>query len=98
MGTDGSGKSTVANALLAWMQSQRPTELHHLGKQTGHIGRAIARMSGMEFLDTDTEIERESGMAIVIVQVLGTARSSENSVQAPNSLLTDSVPPWRCGR
>ena len=32
------------------------------GKTT--IGRAIARISGMEFLDTDTEIERESGMAI----------------------------------
>ena len=43
VGTDGSGKSTVANALLPWMQEQRPTELHHLGKQTGHIGRAIAR-------------------------------------------------------
>lgn len=43
VGTDGSGKSTVATTLLAWMQERQPTELHHLGKQTGHIGRAIAR-------------------------------------------------------
>lgn len=43
VGSDGSGKSTVATALLAWMMEARPTELHHLGKQTGNIGRAIAR-------------------------------------------------------
>ena len=43
VGSDGSGKSTVADALLAWMGEKRPTVLHHLGKQTGHIGRTIAR-------------------------------------------------------
>lgn len=43
VGSDGSGKSTVGQALLAWMREERPTELHHLGKQTGNIGRAIAR-------------------------------------------------------
>lgn len=43
VGSDGSGKSTVGEALLAWMNESRPTELHHLGKQTGNIGRAIAR-------------------------------------------------------
>lgn len=43
VGSDGSGKSTVGEALLAWLREQRPTELHHLGKQTGNIGRAIAR-------------------------------------------------------
>lgn len=43
VGSDGSGKSTVADTLLAWMREHRPTELHHLGKQTGNIGRAIAR-------------------------------------------------------
>ena len=33
-----------ATALLAWMREQRhETELCHLGKQTGNIGRAIAR-------------------------------------------------------
>src|SRR6187402_3529281 len=43
VGSDGSGKSTVGEALLAWMRATRPTELCHLGKQTGNIGRAIAR-------------------------------------------------------
>ncbi|MFC0409888.1 nucleoside/nucleotide kinase family protein [Roseomonas elaeocarpi] len=43
VGSDGSGKSTVGAALLQWMQEQRPTELCHLGKQTGNMGRAIAR-------------------------------------------------------
>ena len=43
VGSDGSGKSTVGEALLGWMQAQRPTALCHLGKQTGNIGRAIAR-------------------------------------------------------
>ena len=43
VGSDGSGKSTVGEALLAWMRETRPTELHHLGKQTGNIGRTIAR-------------------------------------------------------
>ena len=43
VGTDGSGKSSVTAALLPWMEARRPTRLHHLGKQTGHIGRAVAR-------------------------------------------------------
>ncbi|MEG3089445.1 nucleoside triphosphate hydrolase [Sphingomonas sp. PB4P5] len=43
VGSDGSGKSTVGEALLAWMNQRQPTELHHLGKQTGNIGRTIAR-------------------------------------------------------
>ncbi|MEN2787220.1 nucleoside triphosphate hydrolase [Sphingomonas qilianensis] len=43
VGSDGSGKSTVGTALLAWMNERQATELHHLGKQTGNIGRAIAR-------------------------------------------------------
>lgn len=43
VGSDGSGKSTVGAALLDWMRQSRPTELCHLGKQTGNIGRAIAR-------------------------------------------------------
>lgn len=43
VGSDGSGKSTVCAALLAWMREYGPTELHHLGKQSGNIGRAIAR-------------------------------------------------------
>ena len=62
VGTDGSGKSTVATALLAWMRERYPTELHHLGKQTGHIGRAIARwpLVGRRL---DKTIVRKAGIA-----------------------------------
>jgi len=44
VGADGSGKSTVGSALLAWMSEQYPTRLCHLGKQTGNWGRWIARI------------------------------------------------------
>lgn len=44
VGSDGSGKSTVGQALLEWMRDQRPTELCHLGKQSGNLGRAAGRM------------------------------------------------------
>lgn len=62
VGTDGSGKSTIGTALLAWMNAQRPSELHHLGKQTGHVGRYIARwpLVGRRL---DTVIVRKSGVA-----------------------------------
>ena len=62
VGSDGSGKSTVGEALLAWMNERRPTELHHLGKQTGHIGRTIARwpLVGSKL---DRRIAKTSGTA-----------------------------------
>lgn len=44
VGSDGSGKTTVGQALFGWMQSQAPTRFCHLGKQTGGWGRAIARI------------------------------------------------------
>ncbi|WBO21034.1 nucleoside/nucleotide kinase family protein [Sphingomonas abietis] len=44
VGSDGSGKSTVGQALLEWMGEQRPAMLCHLGKQSGNLGRAIGRM------------------------------------------------------
>mgnify|MGYP001760666552 CR=1 FL=1 len=44
VGCDGSGKSTVTEALCAWMNARRPTRICHLGKQSGNIGRAIARL------------------------------------------------------
>lgn len=44
VGCDGSGKSTVTEALCAWMNESRPTRLCHLGKQSGNIGRRIARL------------------------------------------------------
>lgn len=42
VGSDGAGKSTVGEALIAWMRSQRPAELCHLGKQSGNLGRLLA--------------------------------------------------------
>jgi thymidylate kinase len=56
VGSDGSGKSTVGEALLAWMREQRPTELCHLGKQTGNIGRTIGQwpLIGQRFEKTLT--------------------------------------------
>lgn len=44
VGCDGSGKSTVTEALRQWMEETRPTRICHLGKQSGNIGRAIARL------------------------------------------------------
>lgn len=44
VGSDGSGKSTVGEALLAWLREARPAELCHLGKQSGNLGRAIGRL------------------------------------------------------
>ncbi|AFN55939.1 thymidylate kinase [Zymomonas mobilis] len=44
VGADGSGKTTVGQELLEWLQTMRPTAFCHLGKQTGNWGRAIARM------------------------------------------------------
>lgn len=44
IGCDGSGKSTVTEALEAWMNARRPTVVCHLGKQSGNIGRQIARL------------------------------------------------------
>jgi len=44
VGSDGSGKSTVSSVLLDWLGEQYLTEYCHLGKKTGHWGRAIARL------------------------------------------------------
>lgn len=44
VGCDGSGKSTVVAALAEWMNERQPAALCHLGKQTGNIGRRIARL------------------------------------------------------
>lgn len=44
VGCDGSGKSTLTEALCQWMNDIQPTRICHLGKQSGNIGRAIARL------------------------------------------------------
>lgn len=44
VGCDGSGKSTVAVHLLAWASAYGPTAMAHLGRQSGNVGRTLARM------------------------------------------------------
>ncbi|MCI4592087.1 nucleoside triphosphate hydrolase [Sphingobium sp. BYY-5] len=44
VGCDGSGKSTVTQALQVWMSECGSTRICHLGKQSGNIGRRIARL------------------------------------------------------
>ena len=44
VGCDGSGKSTMTHALQAWLAKSRPTVVCHLGKQSGNMGRALARL------------------------------------------------------
>ncbi|MXP25414.1 nucleoside triphosphate hydrolase [Altererythrobacter indicus] len=44
VGCDGSGKSTVTEELKKWLSTQGPTQICHLGKQSGNIGRRIARL------------------------------------------------------
>jgi thymidylate kinase len=44
IGCDGSGKTTVSDEILACVRSYGPVEAAHLGKQSGNIGRAVARL------------------------------------------------------
>lgn len=44
IGVDGSGKSTVCMELKAWLETHYPVKLCHLGRQTGGIGRMIAKL------------------------------------------------------
>lgn len=44
IGSDGSGKSTVGEALYQKMSQQHPTKFCHLGKQAGNLGRALKKV------------------------------------------------------
>lgn len=44
IGTDGSGKSTVAEHMVGWISRFGPAGRVHLGKQSGNIGRALGRL------------------------------------------------------
>lgn len=44
IGCDGSGKSTVSEHMLDWARGYGPAAVAHLGKQSGNIGRALARL------------------------------------------------------
>ena len=41
VGSDGAGKTTVSDELLAWLRKQSKAEYCHLGKQTGNLLRSI---------------------------------------------------------
>jgi thymidylate kinase len=43
IGSDGSGKSTVAEHILEWIHRYGPAGQAHLGKQSGNVGRAIGQ-------------------------------------------------------
>ncbi len=43
VGCDGSGKSTLTEALQQWLEARQPTVTCHLGKQSGNLGRMLAR-------------------------------------------------------
>jgi thymidylate kinase len=44
IGCDGSGKTTVSEALLAWVDGYGPAAAAHLGKQQGNTGRWFASL------------------------------------------------------
>lgn len=44
IGCDGSGKSTVSEAVLAWARNFGPAVSVHLGKQAGTVGRSLERL------------------------------------------------------
>lgn len=44
IGTDGSGKSTVCEHIVGWISRYGPAGRAHLGKQSGNVGRALARL------------------------------------------------------
>ena len=44
VGCDGSGKSTVSENVLVWVRCYGPAASAHLGKQSGNLGRALARL------------------------------------------------------
>lgn len=43
VGCDGSGKSTVNEQILIWVNGYAPAVAAHLGKQAGNVGRSLAR-------------------------------------------------------
>jgi thymidylate kinase len=44
IGCDGSGKSTVCEHILGWIDRYGPAGAVHLGKQSGNVGRALGRL------------------------------------------------------
>ncbi len=44
IGCDGSGKSTVNESVLNWVENYTPAAAAHLGKQSGNIGRVLSNL------------------------------------------------------
>ena len=44
VGCDGSGKSTMTEVVQVWLTEFQPTVICHLGKQSGNMGRSLARL------------------------------------------------------
>ena len=59
IGTDGSGKSTVCEHLVAWVSRYGPAARAHLGKQSGNVGRALGRLP-LVGAAMDRQIRRKS--------------------------------------
>lgn len=62
VGCDGSGKSTIADALLEHLRQFGPAQACHLGVQSGQIGRRIAALPLVGPL-LDRKIEKKSSQA-----------------------------------
>lgn len=62
VGSDGSGKSTLTHELQSWLAEFHPTVVCHLGKQSGNMGRSLARLPllGRKLEKT---IEKKTGKA-----------------------------------
>ncbi|HEY0269488.1 MAG TPA: nucleoside triphosphate hydrolase [Sphingomonas sp.] len=76
VGSDGAGKSTIGEALLAWLRESRRVEMCHLGKQTGNIGRWLRRLPFLgggvdrQLLKTGDKAREDSGPGAVSALVI----------------------------
>lgn len=67
VGSDGSGKTTLCEALYSWLSQSRPAALCHLGKQTGDYRRLLARLplfgkpAAAKIVKSGDIVERDKG-------------------------------------
>lgn len=77
VGSDGSGKTTVSRELLRFMSSRRPTNLCHLGKQTGNLRRAMHKYPLGKRVDNRIsevgESAQQKGVSFPVALVMFTA-------------------------
>ena len=74
VGSDGSGKTTVSNELLAFMSTYHPTRLCHLGKQTGNFRRAMRKYAVGQKVDSKIKkvgaSARQKGLSFPVAFVM----------------------------